>query len=301
MAPERIQIAVRETVNVPAEFYSGGMKTFLLIATWLGIAVTGYYGYSFYNKTLADAQASSVAISVLQSTNADLNQQVVSLKDTVAKLEAQLADQKRLAAQIALESKASAYVPTGPVQVPTSIPSTITTIYGKTYTGCVLSKVTPDGISFTHSMGVAKVPYTDLDPTFAAAFGYDPVAAKRYEADQKAQQEASDTARATYEALSNTTATALTAPVSNVPATASPEVTNQAQIAALQGQITALQSEAQSLDAGEEAEFNSAANIFYNSTGQVEHRHTLGHSQQADEDRTQIQELHAQIAKLQGN
>ena len=217
MAPERIQIAVRETVNVPAEFYSGGMKTFLLIATWLGIAVTGYYGYSFYNKTLADAQASSAAISVLQSTNADLNQQVVSLKDTVAKLEAQLADQKRLAAQIALESKASAYVPTGPVHVPTSIPSTITTIYGKTYTGCVLSKVTPDGISFTHSMGVAKVPYTDLDPTFASAFGYNPVTAKRYEADQEAQQEASDTARATYEAQSNTTATALPAPVSNVP------------------------------------------------------------------------------------
>ena len=102
------------------------------------------------------------------------------------------------------QSAASPAADTALAQLPTSIPSTITTSFGKTYTGCVMSRVTPNGISFTHSMGVAKVQFSDLDPGLAHSFGYDPVAAKKYEADELARISKSDADRAMVEAQAKT-------------------------------------------------------------------------------------------------
>jgi len=72
------------------------------------------------------------------------------------------------------------------------IPDTITTLSGQTYSGCKLIHVYPDGISFEHSQGVAKVAFTDLDSSFAKTFNYDPVAGQKYEAAQAQQAAASD-------------------------------------------------------------------------------------------------------------
>ena len=79
---------------------------------------------------------------------------------------------------------------------PTSLPSVITTLSGKTYTGCVLFRVNPDSISFTDSTGGTKVLFSDLDPRFGVTFGYDPVAAKKYEDDEANWQAAIDARRA---------------------------------------------------------------------------------------------------------
>ena len=138
-------------------------------------------------------------------------------------------------------------------QPPTSIPSTITTISGQTYTECVLSRVTPDGISFTHSMGVAKVPFTDLDPALAAQFGYDPVAAKKYEEEEAQQASESDALRQASLAasLTNNPSGNIASVATSTPPAPKPSLSSdqrgaiQNQIAALQADINFMQSDQQ--------------------------------------------------------
>ena len=87
---------------------------------------------------------------------------------------------------------AAAVSPNGPAEAlatkmtgpRTSVPSTITTLSGKTYTGCILSRVTPDGIAIINSTGGADIRFSDLDPSFGTVFGYDPVAGQKYEQEQ---------------------------------------------------------------------------------------------------------------------
>jgi hypothetical protein len=51
---------------------------------------------------------------------------------------------------------------------------TITTLQGKTYLNCQLLKVEPDGITFNHSEGIAKVLFVYLSPDIQKRFGFDP-------------------------------------------------------------------------------------------------------------------------------
>jgi len=56
----------------------------------------------------------------------------------------------------------------------------ITTAKGITYQNCRLTRAEPDGLSFTHSKGIAKIPFWELPPAFAKEHGYDPKAARHY-------------------------------------------------------------------------------------------------------------------------
>jgi hypothetical protein len=122
-------------------------------------------------------------------------------------------------------------------KIPTSIPDTIKTLSGKTYTGCVLSQVTPDGISFMHSMGVAKVLFSDLDPAFAATFGYNPDAAEKYEQNQAAEASLSDAERAAQVARAQAAETNAAVTPDAPDQSATPKTLTQEQIDNIKTQI----------------------------------------------------------------
>src|SRR4051812_7253067 len=50
----------------------------------------------------------------------------------------------------------------------------ITTISGTRYTGVTVTRAEPDGLSISHSDGLAKIPFTELTEEFCAKYGYDP-------------------------------------------------------------------------------------------------------------------------------
>lgn len=57
---------------------------------------------------------------------------------------------------------------------------TIITIKGITYENCKLLRVEPDGISYSCTRGVVKLPFSELPPEYAARYGYNPQAAGEY-------------------------------------------------------------------------------------------------------------------------
>jgi len=75
-------------------------------------------------------------------------------------------------------------------------PTTIETAQGKTYVGCKIIKRDPDGVSFSHSKGMAKVLYSDLSAPMRNSLGYDAVKADVYEKEQaEARKEAAQAKR----------------------------------------------------------------------------------------------------------
>ncbi|SKA96953.1 hypothetical protein SAMN02745166_02504 [Prosthecobacter debontii] len=71
----------------------------------------------------------------------------------------------------------------------------ITTLTGKTYRQCEIVKVYPDGVSFTHADGAAKVLFTDLSQEWRERLGYDPAKAAAYELEQAERREKQAEAR----------------------------------------------------------------------------------------------------------
>lgn len=87
-------------------------------------------------------------------------------------------------------------------------PTTIETAQGKTYVRCRIMKREPDGVSFSHSKGVAKVLYADLTEPMRNALGYDAVKADAYdkrraEARREAEQMRRDRETKLAEAMIN--------------------------------------------------------------------------------------------------
>src|ERR1041385_5894876 len=69
----------------------------------------------------------------------------------------------------------------------------ITTLDGKTYADCRVSKVFPDSLCLLHSGGGARVKFTDLPEPVRTQFGYDPeraAAFERAEAEREARERA---------------------------------------------------------------------------------------------------------------
>lgn len=52
----------------------------------------------------------------------------------------------------------------------------------RTYIGYEITKVEPDGITISHSEGIAKIPFSDLPEAIQKQHGYDPAKAARYAA-----------------------------------------------------------------------------------------------------------------------
>lgn len=57
---------------------------------------------------------------------------------------------------------------------------TLTTRTGQVYHECEVARVAPDGVTFRHANGVAKVLFADLDETWRQRLGYDPKKAEAY-------------------------------------------------------------------------------------------------------------------------
>ncbi|MCB1279492.1 hypothetical protein [Prosthecobacter sp.] len=75
--------------------------------------------------------------------------------------------------------------------------TTIETAQGKVYQQCKILKRDPDGVSFTHSKGTAKVLFTDLSESQRNILGYDAQKADAYEKERAdARKEAEEARRA---------------------------------------------------------------------------------------------------------
>ncbi|WP_395743025.1 hypothetical protein [Prosthecobacter sp.] len=74
-------------------------------------------------------------------------------------------------------------------------PTTIETLQGKVYERCKIIKRDPDGVSFSHSRGTAKVLFSDLSAPMRNALGFDAVKAEAYEKEQVEARKAAEQAR----------------------------------------------------------------------------------------------------------
>lgn len=61
---------------------------------------------------------------------------------------------------------------------------TITTKSGQTFLNCKVVRVHPDGVSFTHQNGAAKIAFKDLPESLRKEFRYDPQKAAEYQRSQ---------------------------------------------------------------------------------------------------------------------
>jgi hypothetical protein len=179
--------------------------------------------------------------------------------------------------------------PVAPQPVPTEM---IIGVYHD-YKNCKMLKVEADGITISHSLGVAKILFTDLPPDMRKTYGYDPEAAKKALADEAAKNAASDAAAEKLRLASVQAKTQAESPKPAAPVSQA----IQSQIASLQARITSLEEEAASLDGNEKTIFES--NTYSNGTGGIEHRYSMGHSRQANDNRAQIIELQLEINTLQ--
>lgn len=75
----------------------------------------------------------------------------------------------------------------------------ITTLAGKTYRQCQIVRVHPDGVSFRHADGAAKVLFTDLSKEWRTRLGYDADKAAAYQQELADKREADKAARAKAE------------------------------------------------------------------------------------------------------
>ena len=62
----------------------------------------------------------------------------------------------------------------------TALADTITTLRGRSFVDCKIAQVHPDGVSFTHRGGAAKILFTDLPAPLREKYGYDPQKADAY-------------------------------------------------------------------------------------------------------------------------
>ncbi len=65
----------------------------------------------------------------------------------------------------------------------------VVTRNGKSYQNCRVLKVSPDGVTFRHSNGIAKVLFVDMNEAAQEQFGYDPAKTRAYEAKVKEDRE----------------------------------------------------------------------------------------------------------------
>lgn len=74
-------------------------------------------------------------------------------------------------------------------------PVTIETVRGKVYEQCRVLKREPDGVSFAHSRGVAKVLFAEMGEPLRTELGYDAKKADAYERERAESRKAAEAAR----------------------------------------------------------------------------------------------------------
>ena len=112
----------------------------------------------------------------------------------------------------------------------------ITTVSGRSYQQCQVIKVTPDGVTFRHSHGIAKVLFADMTETAQQAFGYDEGKEKAFQDQQlKERAEKKEIAKQKAEAAAKAYAEARQAHLENQTLLAMQRAAN-AQVLAVQQQ-----------------------------------------------------------------
>ncbi len=76
----------------------------------------------------------------------------------------------------------------------------ITTLRGQTFRRCEIVRIYPDGVSFTHAKGAAKILFTDLSASWRSRLGYDPAKAAAYQIEINARRKQIAAARARQDA-----------------------------------------------------------------------------------------------------
>lgn len=71
----------------------------------------------------------------------------------------------------------------------------ITTLQGRTFRHCEIVRVHPDGVSFRHATGAARILFSDLSPEWRGRLGYDPEKAAAHRREQKELAEKREEAR----------------------------------------------------------------------------------------------------------
>jgi hypothetical protein len=99
---------------------------------------------------------------------------------------------KRLLTSLLLWTAAASLAHAAPI-------AKITTLTGKTYRQCQIVRVHPDGVSFRHADGAAKVLFTDLSKEWRARLGYAAEKAAAYKQELADKREAEKAARAKVE------------------------------------------------------------------------------------------------------
>lgn len=92
----------------------------------------------------------------------------------------------------------------------------VVTRNGKTFQNCRVLQVSPDGVTFRHASGIAKVLFVDMNEAGQEKFGYDPAKTKAYEAKvkedrQKAREAAAQAAQEKAKAMAEARLRALEA------------------------------------------------------------------------------------------
>lgn len=60
----------------------------------------------------------------------------------------------------------------------------LTTVQGRSYQNCKILKVSPDGVTFRHTKGVARILFSDMTTASQKEFGYDPDKERAFEKQQ---------------------------------------------------------------------------------------------------------------------
>ena len=156
---------------------------FLLLVTAAGAA---YFEYTTEQQTSAGMQKQTAAWQsqldslkmdnrVLKDAKADLVVRLEDVQSQVTTLSAQAG--KSSAPTTNATPATTAATPGAPAaQIPTvgSDLGDITSLAGKTFLHCKLLKIEPDGVTFSHQVGITKVLFTDMTPDDQKRFGYDP-------------------------------------------------------------------------------------------------------------------------------
>jgi hypothetical protein len=82
----------------------------------------------------------------------------------------------------------------------------IVTLSSNAYERCRISKVEPSAITFFHSKGIVRIPFSDLPEEWQKKYNYDPEKAKAYEkaaAEQRLRQHLADVEKAKQQAAAD--------------------------------------------------------------------------------------------------
>jgi len=220
------------------------LLSLLIVALAAGAGWFYVTQYEPLNANVADLNARNQTLtsqlSDAQTQAKSLQAQAKSLQGQVQTLTAaNVADEAKLSqlrSELAAQSTPSpgASLATGPINAdvngvivvdPPKPIGDITLNDGRSYTQCLLTKIEPDGLRVTHSLGVAKLAFTNLSADLQKQFNYDPTRAAAYSKMVAAQAANSDATRDQYEAQQKLTTSSAPAAVPNTTTTTTTYIT----------------------------------------------------------------------------